>query len=77
MEKHIPAPHLNITTMHAKLYRPHLAHTWGLRRLPGYDKINSNKVLGDGKSPVGAYKRVEALQFLVFFKTILIVSFKG
>ena len=30
----------------------------------------------DGKSPVGAYKRVEALQFLVFFKTILIVSLR-
>ena len=28
------------------------------------------------KSPVGAYKRVETLQFFHVFKTILIVSFK-
>ena len=29
-----------------------------------------------GKSPVGAYKRVEALQFFHVFKTILIVSIR-
>ena len=33
---------------------------------------NKNKIIGiDGKSPGGAYKRVEALQFLVFSKQFL------
>ena len=30
----------------------------------------------DGKSPVGAYKRVEALQVFSVFKTILVVSLR-
>ena len=31
----------------------------------------------DGKSPVGAYKRVEALQFLVFSKQFLLYHWEG
>ena len=35
-----------------------------------------NKELSGGKSPVDAYKRVEALQFFHVFKPILIVSLR-
>ena len=38
--------------------------------------IISKKKTAGGKSPVGAYKRVEALHFFHVFKTILIVSLR-
>ena len=43
--------------------------------LEGYLYFVVDIILG-GKSPVGAYKRVEALQFFHVFKTILVVSLR-